>query len=307
LEAELDSLFIEDVKRLVDVPNTNDKKPIKKLKRSKKVLKKKKAQRVTKKKTISKRKFTIKDYIALRARESEIEFERKAKREFKEEPKVKSEIESEKIVEPERIVKDEGAIEFEEIPRPEVTQESESPNYRNLDKMREELSLIFDFDALASFSSKPKILNSLVIQNDFAFFSDMDQEMINRVYKEASNCLLLKFKDSELLMKDVWTLKTMPVGNPYFDLFKRLEELAIEYDIEIYIVHKIFKEVNGNLDELEKALKGEVVERWNNFEDIVLEHPEDENLYSLLLEHKGEDKIQKRKEFLNFFKIEPAK
>jgi len=81
-------------------------------------------------------------------------------------------------------------------------------------------------------------------------------------------------------------------------LHKKFLELSKKYDKTIdELVIKI-GQVSGDFLDLEKYLRGEAVDLWNELEDIVLKHPENQDMYTYLMSTKGSKSLEKRKKYL---------
>lgn len=90
----------------------------------------------------------------------------------------------------------------------------------------------------------------------------------------------------------------------YFELNERLEDLGAEYKVSFSVLCNAFGQACGDISALERHLKGESVQMWNELEDLALAHPEDQQMYKCLVAAKGETEISKRRRYLGLAKEE---
>lgn len=83
----------------------------------------------------------------------------------------------------------------------------------------------------------------------------------------------------------------------YLDLDIKFDYFKEKYKMEFSKLYDLLKSVNGDFNELERCLDGEKVIQWTDFEDNILKINNGE-LYQSLIEKKGQEEVEKRKNFL---------
>jgi len=60
----------------------------------------------------------------------------------------------------------------------------------------------------------------------------------------------------------------------------------------------VFVKVSGDIGNLQRFFEGEIVPMWTYLEDLALTRPEGSMEYKCLVDSKGKEEIEKRKNFL---------
>ena len=164
------------------------------------------------------------------------------------------------------------------------------------------LSDLVKFPKLILDKNNSNILSILAAINDKRGFvySGKPDDIIKRK-NDSIKYLVLLDKDGKIMAKSLSTLPDFPKDDG-FNLIEELNKLAKAYKRSLPAIHEEFQQVNGNIKELENKLKGEKVVEWNPLEDYALNHPEDKKMYEHLIKMKGEEQIEKRRNYLNSFK-----
>lgn len=164
------------------------------------------------------------------------------------------------------------------------------------DKKSFALFQVLDVDLLASMRKEDHALENLAERCDKSGFSfGGDSEMLRQKQKDAMH-LLYTVRHNEMRVRDLRKL------DAEHNVIATLKELSEKYAKSLDKVHELFVQLSGNLENVEKKLKGEDVVTWNSLEDFALMHPEDAKMYDYLIRTKGEQQMQARKVFLDFFK-----
>jgi hypothetical protein len=77
-----------------------------------------------------------------------------------------------------------------------------------------------------------------------------------------------------------------------------LNEIELKYNKTPSEIADVYVKVSGDLANVIKYFEGEQVPTWSYLEDLALTRPEDAMEYKCLLETKGKDEIEKRRDFL---------
>ena len=81
-------------------------------------------------------------------------------------------------------------------------------------------------------------------------------------------------------------------------LFHNLSEIEQKHNTTPGDIADIFVKVSGDLDNLARHFEGHTVPMWTYLEDLALTRPQDSMEYHCLVESKGKEEIEKRKNFL---------
>jgi hypothetical protein len=99
--------------------------------------------------------------------------------------------------------------------------------------------------------------------------------------------------------EDVKINKSAKGGEKKVQSFEdKLKSMQDKYNKTGEELGEIFVRASGDLDLMDRFLKGERVSLWNYLEDNALEKPEDSDEFLYLMEVKGIEEIEKRKKFL---------
>lgn len=79
----------------------------------------------------------------------------------------------------------------------------------------------------------------------------------------------------------------------------QFKSLMKEFNKSSSEIADIYCRVSGRLNKMRDYLQGKPVEEWSYLEDLALEKPEDSQEFQVILQMKGWNEIQVRREFLN--------
>ena len=80
-----------------------------------------------------------------------------------------------------------------------------------------------------------------------------------------------------------------------------MNAMAIEKDIDIAEVHRIFYQVSCKREKLSKAIDG-TIKVWTTLEDLALKNDKQSKAYQVVLADKGEAEVREREIFLGLAK-----
>jgi len=106
----------------------------------------------------------------------------------------------------------------------------------------------------------------------------------------------------KITLKNISQTEIPEESKSFLEMNKKLEELSEKYTTDFSELIKLLAQVSGDYNDLEKYLQGEQIPLWTEFEDTVLQHPENVSMYKQLEIIKGKDLIKKRKEYLQLDK-----
>ena len=84
----------------------------------------------------------------------------------------------------------------------------------------------------------------------------------------------------------------------FANLHHTLNEIEIKYKKTPSDIADIYVKVSGDIENLIKHIEGQNVPTWSYLEDLALTRPEDSIEFKCLLDTKGKEEIEKRRDFL---------
>lgn len=125
-----------------------------------------------------------------------------------------------------------------------------------------------------------------VLGNGICITLDFESNKVRRNI-DLSNEKVYEAEDEETIQDDF-----------YRNLHLDLKEIENKYNKPAEEIADVFVKVSGDLTCLIKHFEGEEVPLWTYLEDLALTKPEDSMEYRCLLDTKGREELDKRKQFL---------
>eukprot|EP01022_Parablepharisma_sp_SALTPOND_P017857 TRINITY_DN28_c1_g1_i1.p1 TRINITY_DN28_c1_g1~~TRINITY_DN28_c1_g1_i1.p1 ORF type:complete len:752 (+),score=71.00 TRINITY_DN28_c1_g1_i1:8417-10672(+) len=149
-------------------------------------------------------------------------------------------------------------------------------------------------------NKKPRQIQRLAEYLDKTFESGEELKRIVQEREEDNKNMVFihELDTGRLILKNVNQTEEPEECEMYYDIEERIEDIAKKYGAESGDLCKLLAQLSGDFAELEKYLQGEQVPLWTEFEDTVLQHPENISMYKQLEIIKGKEAMKKRREYL---------
>jgi hypothetical protein len=154
-----------------------------------------------------------------------------------------------------------------------------------------------DLNMLSREGEKPRLCQ-LFSQSDKELVEKMDTEnnSENHDFIERIKMIMNKSIPEDMLRSPLLNEKSTELI--LSEIKYRLTLLKDKYKKSNEEMSKMYYEVSGDLDLVEKLCQGLEVPKWNELEDMALRSNQASKEYQFLLTTKGKDEIKKRKKFL---------